>query len=186
MPGKQHITAKLSGADCTPPACLGKETPAGLSSRKPPGSSVPGRSWETHPPPPPRARLCHPAEAKAADAVVPTAGGAGPQEDPRAPGKLKPGVGHLCWAAVKAPVVGACWSTRIHGLDSETVPPTRGLCRLERKETPFSWATPSLGRPAACILGSLGPWVPGGEDVGWSGLGASQSARPPALSNCSF
>lgn len=50
VPGKQRITAKLSGADSTPPACLGKETPAGLSSKKPPGSSVPGRP--THHPTP--------------------------------------------------------------------------------------------------------------------------------------
>lgn len=50
VPGKQRITAKLSGADSTPPACLGKETPTGLSSRKPPGSSVPGRP--THSPTP--------------------------------------------------------------------------------------------------------------------------------------
>lgn len=73
-------------------------------------------------------------------------------------------------------------------MDSETAlgPSTRGLCPLENKETPCSWATPSLGRLAACVLGSLGPWVPGREDAGWAGLGASQSARPAALSNCSF
>lgn len=48
-----------------------------------------------------------------------------------------------CWAAVKPPLVWACWSTRIHGVHSETTlgPPTRGLCPLERKETPFSWAS---------------------------------------------
>lgn len=47
--------------------------------RKPPGPSTPGRPMH---PPPPHAGLRHPAEAKAQEAVVPTAGGVGPKEDP--------------------------------------------------------------------------------------------------------
>ena len=51
--------------------------------------------------------------------------------------------------------------------------PRAGPLKLERKGSFLLGDGRSLGRLAACVLGSLGPRVPGGEEAGWAGLGVS-------------
>lgn len=103
-----------------------------------------------------------------------------PQEDPplwlcalsgpqtlQAPGDLGPwGVGcHGEWAAVRPPLV---WMSRdILGS------PQAGPWKLEKRGSLLLGTRWSLGRLAACILGSLGPCAPGGEEAGWADLGVS-------------
>lgn len=133
----------------------------------PPGSS-PG---PIGPGIPHHAGFCHPAEAKALDALVPTAGVNSPQW-------LVPSGTHELTGL-----------PRVHSLSSETAsgPPTQGPCKLESKEAPVSWATAGVwvGLPPA----SLALWDPeflmGRKQAG----PASESPGAPgpmALSNRSF
>lgn len=55
--------------------------------------------------------------------------------------------------------------------------PHTGPWELERRGSMLLGDSRSLGRLAACVLGSLGPGIPGGEEVGWAGLGVSWTSR---------
>lgn len=83
---------------------------------------------------------------------------------PQAPGDLGPwGVG-----CCEAPLV---WTSR-----DILVSPQAGPWKLEKRGSLLLGVHWSLGRLAACVLGSLGPCVPGREEAGWAGLGVSRTS----------
>lgn len=82
--------------------------------------------------------------------------------------------GHGVWAAVWLPLFWLSWCTRASGGTTGDAPgPCARPWKPERSGSLLLGDGWSLGRLAACVLGSPGPCVPGGEEAGWAGLGVS-------------